>query len=291
MLGAVIAFGVMVLFVKLLREAGMETTEVMLWRMAPGIPIAALLLRRQGRSWRPARPRELAGRIVFGGTAMTAYFWAIPRLSLFFNTAIALTQPIFVALLSPWLLGERANRTVIASFALALLGTALVVTGSGGTAGIAVGVALPLLPLAARMSSSVTSATAHIFIRRTTRPTERGPGDAPDAVVLHFTAWVAAGCLVLGLLTNSLHGPPPTLGTLRAVGYLLGMAGAGVAGQLMLSRAYARGRAPAVAVMGYAAIPLSLGFDAAIWNVSVQPQQLAGVTLTAVAGWLLVSRR
>ena len=285
MLGAVIAFGLMVLFVKLLREAGMPTAEVVAWRMGPGIPVAAWLLHRRGRSWRPKRPRELLGRVAFGSTAMTTYFWAIPQLSLFTNTSIALTQPVFVALLSPWLLRERATRAVAVAFVLALLGTGLVIGGRGS--GWMLGITVPLLPALVRLGSSVTSATAHVFIRRTTRD----DGDPPDAVVFHFATWVTIASLLVGVTTDSLHGLPDTLGELQALAYIAGMASCGVAGQLMLSRAYARGRAPAVAVMGYVAIPLSLGLDAAVWDIGVQPLQLVGVVLTVCAGAVLLLRR
>jgi S-adenosylmethionine uptake transporter len=288
MFGAVIAFGLMVLFVKLLREAGMSTGEVIVWRMGPGVPVAAWLLYRKGRSWRPTRPLQLLGRVAFGATAMTTYFWAIPQLSLFTNTSIALTQPIFVAALSPWLLRERASRAVGVAFMLALAGTGLVVSGRAtDVQGWSFVLVVPLVPALVRLFSSASSATAHIFIRRTTRE----GGDPPDLVVLHFTGWVTLVSLLVGLGSGSLAGPPPSLGATTAFGYIAGMAGCGIAGQLMLSRAYARGRAPAVAVMGYVAIPLSLGLDALVWDVGVHPLQLVGVALTAIAGALLLFRR
>ena len=288
MFGAVIAFGLMVLFVKLLREAGMSTTEVIVWRMGPGVPLAAWLLYRKGRSWKPRRPLQLLGRVAFGATAMTTYFWAIPQLSLFTNTSIALTQPVFVAMLSPWLLRERATRAVGFAFALALCGTALVVSGRASDISTWTFVAaVPLLPAAVRLGSSASSATAHIFIRRTTRE----GGDPPDLVVLHFTGWVTIVALIVGLAGGSLEGPPATLERSVAYGYIAAMAGCGIAGQLMLSRAYARGRAPAVAVMGYVAIPLSLGLDALVWGVGVHLLQVVGVALTVCGGALLLFRR
>lgn len=288
MFGAVIAFGLMVLFVKLLREAGMSTSEVIVWRMGPGIPVAAWLLYRKRRTWRPKRPRQLGARVAFGATAMTTYFWAIPQLSLFTNSAIALTQPIFVAMLSPWLLRERANRAVLVAFALALAGTSLVLSPSlsRGLAWSSVA-AIPLVPALVRLVSSSSAATAHIFIRRTTRD----DGDLPDAVVLHFTGWVTLVALVVGLATGSLQGPPATLEAPLALGYLCGMAGCGIAGQLMLSRAYARGRAPGVAVVGYVAIPLSVGLDALVWDLGIHTQQVVGVGLTVCGGALLLVRR
>lgn len=288
MFGAVIAFGFMVLFVKLLREAGMSTTEVIVWRMGPGVPVAAWLLYRKGRSWRPRRPLQLLGRVTFGATAMTTYFWAIPQLSLFTNTSIALTQPIFVAMLSPWLLRERASRAVGLAFGLALVGTALVVAGRASDVSTWTFVAVvPLVPAAVRLFSSASSATAHIFIRRTTRE----DGDPPDAVVLHFTGWVTLVAFVVALVSGSFEGPPDALEPSVALGYIAGMAGCGIAGQLMLSRAYARGRAPAVAVMGYVAIPLSLGLDALVWGAHVHALQLVGVALTVCGGALLLFRR
>ncbi|MEM6295127.1 MAG: DMT family transporter [Myxococcota bacterium] len=290
MLGAISAFGVMVLFVKLLREGGMSTAEVMAWRMGPGVPVIALLLARKGRSFRPRRPRMVAARVLFGGTAMATYFWSIQHLSLFTNAALALTQPVFVALLSPRLLGERPGRGVWFSFVLALLGAALVVLHRPN-AGIAVGIAMVGAPALVRLGSAVSSALAHMFIRRATHAeAEASEPDAPDTVVLHFMGWVAVVATLIGLANGGFRAPPPGLSVATTAGYIVAMAGAGLAGQLMLSRAYAKGRAPAVALMGYAAVPLSLIFDAFVWSVTVNSMQLFGATVTIGAGLLLLLR-
>ena len=66
------------------------------------------------------------------------------------------------------------------------------------------------------------------------------------------------------------------------------MAAAGVTGQLLMSRAYARSEAPAVAIVAYAAIPMSLGLDVAIWGAHASLSQAGGAVLMLVAGVLLV---
>ena len=290
MLGAVTAFGVMVLFVKLLREAGMSTPEVMAWRMAPGVPVIALLLRRRKRPFVPRRPGAVAARVVFGATAMGTYFWSIQHLSLFTNAALALTQPVFVALLAPRILGERPGRGVWLAFVLAAVGATLVVTHRPRVA-MAVGAASLGVPALVRLASAGSSALAHIFIRRATHAdAARSEPDAPDTVVLHFMGWVALAATVIGVADGAFRGPPPALSVSVTALYVTAMAVAGLGGQLMLSRAYARGRAPSVALMGYAAVPLSLVFDAFIWGVGIQPMQLVGAVITVGAGVMLLLR-
>ncbi len=288
MLGAVACFAVMVMFVKLLREHGVGTLEVMTWRMAPGVPLVWWLLRRKQISVAPRRPVAIGLRTLFGGLAMGAYFWAVEDLSLFANTALQLTQPVFVALLAPALLGERLGRRSALALGLALAGACLVVFPARPSVA-AVAVVAPFLPAAVRLFSSLCSALAHMFIRRATHLRFGiGEPDAPDTVVLHFTTWVALVAGGAGLATGAFRGAPPGLDTATMAGWILGMAGTGVAGQLMLSRAYAQGRAPAVALMGYLALPISVLLDAVVWRMTTPIVPLIGAAIVMAAGLLLL---
>ena len=127
MLGAVACFVGMAAIVKLLRDAGMGTAQVMFWRMAPSLPVVWWALRRRHVSLRPRQPTAIALRCVFGGLAMAAYFWALSALSLLQHTVLYLAQPVFVAMLAPFFLRERLRGAAIVALALALSGAALAV--------------------------------------------------------------------------------------------------------------------------------------------------------------------
>lgn len=296
MLGATACFVAMVTFVKLLREGGIGTAEVMFWRMAPGLPWVLYELRRHGGSWWPRRPGVVALRSVFGGLSMATYFWAVESLSLFQNTVFQLTQPVFVAVLSPMVLRERLRGAAVLALALGLAG-ALIVTVPpdallrGSLVAALVGVSL--LPAGVRLSSAIFSALAHMTIRMATAAvaTQRRapPPDAPETVVLWFTASVSVVCLFAALPVGGFQQLPANLSLAETIGAITAMAATGMLGQLLLSRAYARSQAPAVAIVAYSAIPMSIFADALVWRAAVEPAGWVGAGVMIVAGVLLVS--
>ena len=294
MLGAVTSFVLMVTLVKLVREAGLATLEVMVWRMAPGLPIVGFLLIRRGASFRPSRPIAIGARSLFGGLAMGTYFWAVESLTLFQNTVLQLSQPVFVALLAPFVLAERLRGAALLALLLALVGAAVVIAPGQllWWRAIPLAAGIPLIPAAMRLLSAAFSALAHMTIRLATMahshgPTARGHADPPELVVFHFSLWVALAC-TLGALGRGTEGfLPPSLPVGQSLGLLLGIAGSGVAGQLMLSRAYAATQAPTVAIVGYAAIPLSMVADALVWGSTVDAAGLLGALCMVGAGVLL----
>jgi drug/metabolite transporter (DMT)-like permease len=292
MLGAVACFVAMVTCVKLLREGGMSTTETMVWRMGPGIPFLWLELQRTGARFWPHRPDVVGLRALFGSLAMGTYFWAVEGLSLFQNTIIQLTQPVFVALLAPVILREQLRGAALWSLPVALAGAVLVII-SGPTVGtitLATVAMVPLLPGLLRLVSSLFSALAHMTIRLATTPNARMSGrpvDAPETVVIHFTLWVTLGGSALTLATGGFSVLSVSLSTGSTVWIIAAMAALGVTGQLMLSRAYAHTHAPSVAIVGYAAIPLSVLADVLVWDAALDWTHAAGTVVMLVAGFLL----
>ncbi len=290
MLGSVVCFMAMSVLVKLVREGGMSTAEVMLWRMAPGALVVAAQMRRRAIPVRPRRPGAVFARAICGGLAMALYFWALSRLSLLQFSVIGLSQPVLVALVSIPLLGERLRLAAVAALGLALVGAILVVVPDAVFAGRSSDLgAVPLLPALAAVGYAFLSAVAHAFVRRATRATNDGaPADAPQTVVLHFSVLVAIAAAVVALAQGPLHGPPVSLGRVAGYGALLGIATFGVVGQLLLSAAYARANAPETAMVGYARIPLGFGADVLLWGAMADVSGLVGAVGVVVAGALLV---
>jgi len=292
MLGAVACFVVMAAAVKLLREGGLGTAEVMLWRMAPGLPWVYLMLRRRGISLRPHRPAAVAARCLFGGLAMAAYFWALTELTLLQHTVLYLTQPVFVALLAPLVVKERLRGAALVALLLALSGAALVIVPDDLLRDPSFAQAhldIPLIPALMGLASAVLSGLAHVTIRRATsaRTADPRPADAPELIVLYFSLAVSIGAL-LGSAADGFPMMPTRLEAIETVGLIALMATAGVIGQLLLSRAYARADAPAVAIVGYARIPLSMAADVVLWGAAAGLPGWLGATTMIVAGVLLV---
>lgn len=293
MFASVVCFMAMSVLVKLVREAGMPTAELMLWRMAPGAIVVLAQMRRRAIPLRPRRPGAVFARSVCGGVAMALYFWALARLSLLQFAVLGLSQPVFVALVAIPLLGERLRPSALAALVLAFGGAVLVVVPDAALAGASTDLSgIPLLPALAGLAYALLSATAHAFVRRATRPTSDGPGpDAPETVVLYFSVLVAVAAAVAAVADGPLQGPPSSMSDLAGYGALLGIATTGVVGQLLLSAAYARTNAPETAMVGYARIPLGFGADVLLWGAMADVSGLLGALGVVVAGGLLVRGR
>jgi drug/metabolite transporter (DMT)-like permease len=179
MLAAQVAFVLMQVIVKLAREQGLDTSEVMFFRTAPALPLLWWILKRQGFGLPSTQPANVVTRSLLGSFAMATNFTAMLWLSLAQFSTLGLSQPVFVAVFAPLLLGERvAPRTWIA-IALACAGAFVIVAPGLSDR------SLPTLAALLAIASALSSAFAHIWVRKATAH------DPPERVVFHFAAWVA----------------------------------------------------------------------------------------------------
>ena len=281
MLLATLCFVAMAAFVKLLREDGMSTNEVMFWRVAPALPWVWLELRLREQSVWPEAVRPIAMRSLFGLGAMACYFYAIRTLSLIEYTVLSLLQPVLVALLAPMLLDERLRRSAVIALGVALIGAVVVLRPD-----VAGPVRLELLPILVGLGATVFSALAHINVRKATSR------DSPERVVFWFTVVISSFALIGGLVAGDfLRGLPDGLELGPAVLKIAGAAGFGLAGQLFMTRAYGRAAAPIVAIVAYSAIPASIVVDWVSWGLIPGIADVAGSVLMIGAGVLLVRGR
>jgi drug/metabolite transporter (DMT)-like permease len=281
MLLATACFAGMSVFVKLLREDGMSTNEVMFWRTAPGLAWVWTELRLRKLSVWPNGARSIAARSLYGLGAMACYFYALEKLSVIQYTVLTLLQPVFVALLAPAMLGERLRRSAVIALAVALAG-ALVVLRLDRVESVRA----ELLPILIGVAATVFSALAHIYVRRATSH------DPPERVVFWFTVVVSVVALTGGLATGDfVRGLPPGLELGPAALKIAGAGGFGLAGQLFMTRAYGRAAAPIVAMVAYSAIPASIVLDLLIWDLRPGLAEIAGSLAMIGAGVLLIRGR
>lgn len=279
MLLATACFAGMAVFVKLLREDGLSTNEVMFWRMAPGLPWVWMELRLRGLSVWPTDSRTIAARSLYGLGAMACYFYALRALSLIEYTVLTLLQPVVVAMLAPAMLGERLRRNAVIALGVALAG-ALVVLRPEQSHSLRIELVLPIL---IGIAATVFSALAHINVRKATL------SDPPERVVFWFTVVVSALSLIGGLANGDfIAGLPAGLELGPAVLKIIGAGGFGLAGQLFMTRAYKRAAAPVVAMVAYSAIPGSILVDLLIWGLRPGLAEIVGSLAMIGAGVLLL---
>lgn len=278
MLAATAAFVAMSVCVKLLREAGLSTAEVIFFRTGPGLLWLWWTLRVHHQSLRPVRRDLVYLRSVLGIAAMATSFYAVQSLTLVQHNVLGLLQPVFIALLAPLLLAEPMRRIVVAALVLAGSG-ALLVLAPGADLGV-----VPLLPACFGVASALLSAGAHMVIRRSMAT------ESAEVVVFHFAVHATVFGMLWGISQGDFfariaeHVSGDTLITLLALSLF------GVLGQLAMTRAYAHAPASLVAIVAYAGIPMSIAGDVLLWGAHPALASGFGVLFMIAAGVLLTRR-
>ena len=275
MVAATAAFVGMSICVKVLREAGLGTAEVIFFRTAPGLLWLWFALRvRRKLDLRPHRRDLVYLRSIYGIGAMATNFYAVRQLTLVQHNVLSLLQPVFIALLAPLLLRERMHALVFAALVLAA-GGALMVLAPGASF-----TAVPLTPALFGVASALLSALAHMTIRKTAAT------EAPEVVVFHF----AVHASVFGLLWSLASGELLQLFDRVGPATLLPLAGLallGVLGQIAMTRAYGHAPATLVAIVAYIGIPMSVLADLLVWGAPAGLLEVMGAALMVAAGFLL----
>jgi drug/metabolite transporter (DMT)-like permease len=235
--------------------------------------LAALLARRAGARLVWWRPPTLWVRSCAGSLALVSTFFALTRLDV--SDVLTLTNmfPLWVALLSWPLLGERPSRRVWLSIACGVAGVVLIQQPH-----FAEGNYVTLLAL----GSSVCSAVAMLGLHRL-------QGIDARAIVVHFSAvavFFVAGAFVIcerhAPLTAALEGPAPLM--------LLGVGVTATLGQLCLTRAFVAGPPARVSVVALTQVVFAMGLEVLLFGRAYSPATLLGIGLVvAPTAWLLAS--
>lgn len=276
MLAAVAAFVGMQSFVKLGRQAGMSTADVMFYRSAPGLPVLFFMLRRRGQGLTPDEPRDVLMRCVFGTLAMSTNFASMRWLSLAQFSTLSLTQPVFVALASPLVLSERVRRGTWLAIGLAGFGSLILLWPGLHAEGASV------VPSLLALASASASAMAVMWVRKATA------SEPPERVVFHFAAFASLLSLAYSATTGPLMARPDGQSAVSYAFCIAGMGGFGTLGQVFMTRAFSHGEAATVSLVGYSSIALSVLADALFFRVSPAATALIGGAFIVFAGIVLV---
>ncbi len=266
MSAATLGFAGMATMVKLMATA-LPEPELVFWRAAFSIPVLLVIVLRSRHAFLVRARWTIVWRTLFGIAAMLCFFYAVGRLSLAEAQMLIKIAPVWVALLSPWITGDRPGRHVWLCMTCSLAGVALVLGPS-----LSLGV-LSLAGLAA-LASSFLSAMAHMQLRRL------GRTDHPDAVVLNFTVGLL---LISGALSIPVaRVPEPGHWPLLVALGLFAMTG-----QMFMTGAYKVAAAPLVATVGYVSIPVASLLDWLLWGTVPTGWAVAGGLLIMGSGVVL----
>ncbi|HEU5303923.1 MAG TPA: DMT family transporter [Gemmatimonadales bacterium] len=244
-------------------------SEIASIRFLIGALIALGLAKARGSSLRITDRPNTWCRSLFGTMAAVCSFYALSSSLIAVGDAATLTAtaPIFVALLSGPLLGERVGGRVAWAIALGFAGITAVVRPT-------LDIALPVAAIATVGAGFY--ALAMIWLRKI------GPGETHEAVVLHFS-------LVALAITVALAIPvwrwPDWEGGL----FLLGVGMTGGGGQLAMTRAYSLHRAAPVTALSGLGIVLTHLLAIPIFGDRPTWWQVAGSLLVIAASALLAT--
>lgn len=205
--------------------------EIAAARFLVGAAIAVALAHIRGTSLEVTDRRGTWRRSIYGTISALGAFYSLSSLKVPVGDAATLgaTAPIFVALLSGPLLGERVGRRLWLAVAMAFAGIVLLLRPSFT-------VAAPVAAVAT--GGAFFYALAMIWLRKI------GPGESHEAVVLHFSLVAFATMMVLAI-------PSWTWPDARSGAYLLGAGLGGGGAQLAMTRAYSLQRATPVTALSY----------------------------------------
>lgn len=244
--------------------------EIAAARFLGGALVAIVSARANGKSLRVTDQKNAWLRSAFGTGGALALFSALGTKQIAVGDATTLyaTTPLWIAMLSGPVLGEKVRGPVWAGVIVGFLGVALLLgahfrwTGGAG----------PVVLLGA-----VSYAFALMRLRR------MGPHESSEAIALHMSLFAGAVMLLVAL---------PTLRPVRAAAYLPLAAAAlsGGLGQVFVGRAYARGRAATLSAVAYSGVVFTYALEVAMFGQVPEWHQVIGALLVIGAG-VLVSLR
>ena len=138
MLGAIVSFVAMAVAGRAI-QVEMNTFELMLYRSAIGFAVVVVALAASPEGFGQVRTDQFGlhlKRNLFHYTGQNLWFFAVMLIPLSQLVALEFTNPIWVALLAPVLLGERLTRTRLFGALLGFLGVLVVAQPGSATLGI-----------------------------------------------------------------------------------------------------------------------------------------------------------
>jgi drug/metabolite transporter (DMT)-like permease len=222
--------------------------------------------------WRGSR--TLWVRSVAGSAGILCNFYALAHLPVSDTLTLMNTSPIWVTLSLWFIFGQRPTMSVVCAVIISVIGIALIQQPHFQGEKLAC-----LTALCGAFCTSI----AMLGLNRLKHID-------PRAIVVHFSGVASVATASFLLLTDHKNysaqfGDKSILVLLTLVG------AAGVAGQIGMTRAFAKGHASRISVVALSQIIFGLGFDVLFWRRSVNLISLLGMVLViAPTAWLILGR-
>ncbi|MEZ5744146.1 MAG: DMT family transporter [Sphingomonadaceae bacterium] len=259
----------------LVKHAGdlkISMPEVMFWRQAVTLPILFFWLWYAGSLSRlkTKRMSSHAFRAAIGTAGMLCHFTAAMLLPLAEATTFGFTAPLYVVLISAFILREHVGPWRWTAVVLGFLGV-LVITQPGGHP-------IPPLGLAAGLMSGVLVAIVNFLIR------DIAQTDTPEAAVFYFGVF---GALIAGVFLPFYavaHSGEEWL-------VLLGIGVVGTISQLLITVSLRYAPVVTVIVIDYTTLVWTMAYGWAFWDQFPPFATWLGAPLIIAAGLIIAWRQ
>lgn len=267
MIGASLSFGTMAALIKALGK-DVPVVQVVFLRSLLSFPFLLWICRRQRLSLKIHTPAWIWRRTLFGLFAMGLYFYALTHMPLGECIFIGRSQPLILALLAPWMVKELPTRASFVSLLLGLLGVALITRPAlrWGWASLAA------------LGAAFFSSLAHLYIRKLNAT------DHPWVIVANFVGLSTVLTAPFALYVWHFLKPIQIV-------YLVGIALFASLGQIFMTHAYGKDKAPVVASATYISVLLALAYGYLFWREVPPLMSIFGGGLIVLGGLLLIWTR
>ena len=267
MLLASISFATMSALIKAVGP-GISPLELVFLRCSLSVPLLFFFIRLQKKPLWVAAKKVLLFRTFFGMAAMIGFFYALANMPLAECIFIGRSQPLILSILAPVVIGERAPRSAWFAIVTGFAGVALIMKPA---------MEWPLASLVA-LGAAAASALAHLLVRRLNAT------DDPLVIVFNFTFLAA-------IFTSFQAAPSFVPLSHQQWIFVIGIVVFACLGQILMTTAYKKDRAPVVASASYASVILSIGYGYIFWGEIPRPLAWFGGLLIVFGGLMLLKAR
>ena len=265
MLVAGLFFATMAVFVKLGSEQ-FDATELAFYRsLFTLVSAAAIVVAVRGTVRTQFMGPHLI-RSIAGAVSLVGYFYAISKLPLATAQTLNYTSPIFLAIATVVVLGERFSNWLVVAIVVGFIGVALLLqpTFAAGNEG----------PAMIGLFSGVVASWAYLSVRTLGRL-----GEPDYRVIFWFGAVATLGCGLWQLATSTFH--PVNFGNLWI---LVGMGVFATLAQLAMTRAYRLGNTLVVGALSYSTLVFGAIATYAVWRQNLAPLEWIGMAVIVASG-------
>ena len=267
MTGAIASFSAMAIAGREVSFA-LDTFEIMMYRSVVGVLVVAIILTATGK-WHQVSRQRLGSHLIRNAahfTGQNLWFFAVTAIPLAQVFALEFTSPLWVILISPFLLGERLTRTRGLAALGGFIGILIVARPTPETMNIGVLTAA---------SSAIFFALTNILTKRLTRV------ESISSILL----WLTTMQLVMGLLAAGYDGDI-TLPDLTTLPWLVLIGVAGLTAHFCLTNALAVAPATVVVPIDFTRLPVIAVLGMLIYNEPLDIWVLCGAIVIFAANYM-----